>query len=221
MATKTKVAATTNGSGDESFQQIVLERISKSVAIIKVEGVTPVIPHRFSEKAKKMMLQKHQGVATEKKAPKDPVEDANESMYWLDDGRPGIQAVAFKGAIADAARYFDKSVTIEMLKRIIHVYGEVNAKGEVVVPIVGEMQMREDTVRNSGGVADLRHRYHIWPWSAELHVEFISSLVTQASLISIVDAAGSNGVGDWRPSAPKSKTGTFGKFRVVDDAEVV
>jgi len=29
-----------------------------------------------------------------------------------------------------------------------------------------------------------------------------------------VDAGGNGGVGDWRPSAPKSLTGTFGRYEV-------
>ncbi len=207
----------TNGKvEDAAFEPITLERVQKFIAVINIAGVTPVIPHRFAEKAKRMMLDKQKGKASPKKAPKDPAQDAYDSSYWLDDGRPGIQAVAFKGAIADAARYFDKSVSMELLKRAIHVFGEVNERGEVLVPIVGEVTMREDIARNSGGVADVRHRNQIWPWAAELHIEFVASLISHPSLVVIVDAAGLNGVGDWRPSAPKSKTGTFGKFQVVE-----
>lgn len=198
----------------EVFQPIVLKRLEKHVAKVTVVGVTPVIPHRWSEKAKKMMLDKQQGKASEKKAPKDPEAEAHAATYWCADGRPGIQAVGFKAAIADAARFFDKSVTIEMLKRAIHIYGEVTADGDVVVPIDGEITMREDTARTSTGVANLTYRNQIWPWRAELHVEYIASLITEETLVTLIDAAGVNGVGDWRPSSPKSKSGTFGKFRV-------
>ena len=213
-----KTATKTNGNidvvGGETFQPIVLKRLEKRVARVPIVGVTPVIPHRWTEKAKRMMLDKQQGKAAEKKAPKLPEAEAHDATYWCADGRPGIQAVGFKAAIADAARFFDKSVTIEMLKRAIHIFGEVTEHGDVVVPIDGEITMREDTPRNSGGTADLRYRNQIWPWKAELHVEYIATLLTEETLVTLIDAAGINGVGDWRPSAPKSKSGTFGKFRV-------
>jgi hypothetical protein len=74
--------------------------------------------------------------------------------------------------------------------------------------------MREDTPRNATGVADLRYRNEIRNWRAELVVEFVSQVLNKESVIALVDAGGNGGVGDWRPSAPKSKTGTFGQFRV-------
>ena len=200
----------------EVFQPIVLNRLEKRVAVVKVVGVTPVIPHRWSEKSKRMMLDKQQGKAAEKKAPKDPAAEAHAATYWCADGRPGIQAVGFKSAIADAASFFDRSVTIKMLKCAIHIYGEVTAEGDVVVPIDGAITMREDTPRTTTGVANLTYRNQIWPWSAELHVEYIASLITEETLVTLIDAAGSNGVGDWRPSSPKSKSGTFGKFQVQE-----
>ena len=65
------------------------------------------------------------------------------------------------------------------------------------------------------GVADLRYRYSFFPWSADLRIRFLPSVLTQDSVLALLDAAGYGGVGDWRPSAPKSATGTFGQFEVV------
>lgn len=200
--------------GDETFEPIVLQRLEKRTSVVQIVGVTPVIPHRWTDKAKRLMLEGQQAKVAAKKDPKNPEQDAHDATYWLDDGRPGIQAVAFKAAIADAARFFDKSVTIEMLKRSIHVFGEVNEVGDVLVPIEGEITMREDMPRNSGGGADMRYRNQIWPWRAELHIEFFPTMISHESLVTLIDASGANGVGDWRPSSPKSKTGTFGKYQV-------
>ena len=40
-------------------------------------------------------------------------------------------------------------------------------------------------------------------------------MIDEASVIALVDAAGMGGVGEWRPSAPKSATGSYGQFRVA------
>jgi hypothetical protein len=218
MASKT--AADGNGAAvaaaDETIAQITVERIRRDRIEIPIVGLTPLIPHRWSEKAKRMMFEKQTGKATGRKPPKDPAKEAADATYWLPDGRPGIPATAFKAAIADAARYFDKAVTIENLKRVVcSVYGEVDNDGIPLVPIAGSPEMFEAMPRNSGGVADLRYRNKIWPWAARLEIEYVSTMITAEALTNIVDASGIGGVGDWRPSSPKSRSGTFGRYEVA------
>jgi hypothetical protein len=190
-----------------------LQRIEKASIEIPIEGMTPLIPHAWSEKAKRLMREKHSGVAARaKKEPQDPEKEALDSLYLLSDGRPGMPAVAFKAAIVGAARFFE-GVTLVQLKACIFVVGE---EAEQLVPIVGERTLREDTPRNAKGVVDLRYRYSFMPWSAVLNVIYMPTLVDAQSVLALVDAAGSGGVGDWRPSAPKSLTGSFGTFKVSD-----
>lgn len=191
---------------------VTLKRLERKTVEVRIEGVSPLIPHKWSEKAKRMMLDKQQGRAVEKKAPKDPSKEAADATYWLPDGTPGMPATAFKAATADAARYFD-GVAIVQVKQALFVVGE---GPDQLVPITGDIQMREDTPRNASGVADLRYRNQIWPWSATLTVEYVASAFTTDAVITLIDAGGNGGVGDWRPSAPKSKTGTYGRYRVVE-----
>jgi hypothetical protein len=85
------------------------------------------------------------------------------------------------------------------------------------VPIIGEPRMREDMVRLETGVADIRYRPGFPEWSAVLPITFNASLLSVKSLIHLVDGAGQGGVGEWRPSAPKSASGSYGTFRVDTD----
>lgn len=190
---------------------LTLTRLQRMTLDIPVEGVTPLIPHKWSEKARRMMLDKQQGKPNAKKPPKDPQAEAEAATYRLEDGTPGMPSVAFKAAIADAARWFD-GITMEMLKRAIFVHGEGR---EQLVAINGEMEVFESQPRNSTGVADLRYRHMIFPWKAILTVDYIASAIQPEAVVALVDAAGEGGVGDWRPSSPKSKSGTYGKWRVV------
>lgn len=190
---------------------LTLERLRRNRILIVIEGRTPLIPHKWSEKAKRMMLDKQQGKAVAKKAPKDPEQLAHDATYWLDDGRPGMPATAFKSAIASAARHFD-SITQVLLKESVFVVGE---GPDQLVPINGDMSMREDMPRNATGVADLRYRYQFFPWTADLEIEYVESSLSPDALVALVDAAGLGGVGDWRPSSPKSKSGTYGRWQVA------
>lgn len=200
---------------DSAPPPVQLARLERRRVIIPIEGQTPLIPHRWSEKSKRMMLDKQQGKAVAKKSPKSPEQEADDATYWLPDGRTGMPATAFKAAIADAARHFD-SVSIVTAKQSIFVVGE---GPEQLVAIDGDREMFEATPRNSSGVADLRYRNRIWPWRADLEIEYISTTLTIESVFALVDAAGVGGVGDWRPSSPKSKSGTYGRWQVT--AEVI
>jgi hypothetical protein len=181
-----------------------LERLT-----VPIRGLTPLIVHRFDEKAKRMMLDTMQGKAKPKKAARDPESDYNASRYIIDDERDGFPAVAFKAAIVGAARMFDKSVTMAALKSLIFVHGE---GPEMLVPVDGQRTMREDYVRLGGTTTDLRYRAQYDNWKAELVVEFPGSQITAESVLALIEAGGFGGVGEWRPSAPKGLTGIYGRF---------
>ena len=188
-----------------------------------IRGETPVIPHKWSAKAKRLMPGYVDPVTEQapdkltKKGDRTPQQEAEDCVYRLADGRPGLPATAFKAAMVGACRFFDKPSMTEA-KLLFFVEGE---GPEQLVPIEGEPHMREDMPRNANGVADLRYRTAFWPWSATLTVRYVSSSISAASVAALIDAAGRVGVGDWRPGSPKSGTGTFGQFRIVrDDAEL-
>lgn len=195
-------------SGDAAIVLDRLERISFEVPII---GTAPLIVNRWSEKAKEMMLAAQQTSARAKKSPKDPVANYEASKYKLEDGRDGFPATAFKAAIVHAARLFD-GVQMTKLRQVITVHGQ---GAEQLVPLTfGNERMREDTVRNASGVADLRYRAEYWPWRATLEIRTIAGQIDLESLFALVDAAGIGGVGEWRPASKQSATGTYGTFMV-------
>jgi hypothetical protein len=217
IATKSKNGTAPQEALAAPVKLIQLRRLSQAEVSIAIEGVTPVIPHRWSEKSLRLMRDKQfsvAGGARQRKEPKNPEEEAEQSCYWLDarHTKPGMPAVAFKAAMVGACRFFEEP-SMTLAKLLFYVVGE---GPDQLIPIEGDMTMREDTPRNSGGTVDLRYRYQIWPWSASLTVRYLANQIDAASVANLVDAAGKLGVGDWRPSAPKSSTGTYGQWRVVE-----
>ena len=200
--------------GDIAVPKIVtLRRIEDTVLIASIEGTTPVIPHKWSEKAIRQMAEKQQSedaAARPRKLPKNPEQEAEDSCYWLD-GQGAIPAVSFKAAMVGACRFYE-GITMTLAKLLFYVEGY---GPEQLVPIGKDKLMREDTPRNSGGGVDLRYRYQFDPWGAELRVHYLPSMISAESVLALLDAAGKGGVGDWRPSSPKSATGSYGQFRVV------
>lgn len=196
---------------------VELVELKTSSVVVRVEGTSPLIVNRFSEKAKEMMLQAQMQTTRVKKDAKDPHALYEASRYRLPDGRDGMPAAAFKAAMVGAARDFD-GITMTSLKTAIFVEGE---GAEQLVPILGTPEMREDAVRNASGVADLRYRAMYHPWAVDLTIEFLPQRVSESSLLALLNAAGRGGVGEWRPSAPKSSTGSYGRFKVADGTATV
>lgn len=191
-----------------------LRRLERVVFEVPIRGTAPLIANRWSEKAKQMMLAAQQTKARTKKDPKDPVANFEAARYRFEDGRDGFPATAFKAAIVHATRMFE-GITQVLVKQTVIVIGD---GPDQLVPLeFGDITMREDTCRNASGVADLRYRPQYWPWSTTLRIRTIAGQFDHESILSLVDAAGIGGVGEWRPTAPKSATGTFGCFEVVSE----
>lgn len=201
---------------------VQLDRIKDESVTIPIVGLTPVIPHQWAEKAKRLMRDKQYGTQVKqgRREPKDPEEDAEAAMYRLPDGRPGLPATAFKGAMVAACRFF-QGLPMTEGRLMLYVKGE---GPDQLVPLEGTEQIREDMPRNATGVVDLRYRTAllagvegIEPWRANVTIVFPPSLITVDSVVVLLDAAGRVGIGDWRPGSPKSNTGTFGTFRIDDE----
>lgn len=187
----------------------VIPAIKRAVLEADVVSSAPLIQHRWSEKAKKAMRDKQQGAAKAKKEPKDPHAEFEAAKYLMPDGTPGIPAVAFKAAIVDAARLVGDA-------KMTHIRPSVYVQGhgpDMLIPIAAsEAVMREDMVRISMGTSDLRYRPMYEEWSATLTIHLLEHVITIDQLYGLIDGAGYNGVGEWRPE----KNGVYGTFDLVE-----
>lgn len=192
---------------------ISLKRIRREIAEIEIHGTAPLIVHRWSEKARQMMLDAQQGKKTPKQ-PKDPQQDFETSMYRFEDGGHGFPIMAFKSAmVKGGARIFGKAVKMTELRQLcIFQPDGIGTDGTQLARLIGpDPIMREDMVRVGMGTADIRYRAEYRDWSALLRIEYVPSVIDLSSVVALVDAGGTNGVGEWRPE----KSGSFGTYEVV------
>jgi len=192
---------------------------------LRLVGDSPLIVHAWSEKAKKMMLDKQMKKATTGKETRNPAVEYARSLYWLNPTIPknldemsegeihdaiakatfGFPVIAFKAAAVDAGyqqKILDKKTTA---RGAFHIIG-----GEYAV-INGMPSPREDMVKIGMGTADLRFRAMFTEWSVELPIRYNSGAMSAEEIINLFNVAGfSNGVGEWRPS----RDGDFGRFHV-------
>lgn len=188
---------------------IAINRVGRTLLRIPIVGTGPLIVHRFSEKAKKQMLDNMQGRKAPKE-PKNPDAEYQACFYrYKDNERTGFPVIAFKAATVSAARYYGKNVSMVGLRQQIFFLGEIGVDGQMLVEIEGTPQMREDVTRVGMGGTDLRYRPEYPEWRTMLQVLYVDSALTQESVLSLVDAGGMGvGVGEWRPE----KRGDFGTY---------
>jgi hypothetical protein len=194
---------------------IEIKRIGTETILIPLIGTAPLLVHRFSEKAKKQMLDNMQGRKSPKTV-KDPEAEYEAAFYRLRDGGYGFPALAFKAATVGGARFYS-GVTMTALKQFMFMRGEIGDDGRGLTRIIGEPTLREDVVTVGRNGSDLRYRPQFMPWEAELEVTYVTSALTRDSVLSLVDAGGMGvGVGEWRPE----RDGDFGTYQVNQNKEI-
>lgn len=200
--------ATRNGNHATEAMSIEVPRIDVRQLQITLIGDSPLISHKWSEKAKKEMLDKQMKKAKTAKEAKDPERDFKESLYVHPEGGYGFPCVAFKAAAVGACRFAD-GVRMTEARGAFHVNGEL-------ARIEGEPTMREDMVRIAMGTADIRYRGEFREWRTTLDISYNGASLSPAQIINLFNLAGFGvGVGEWRPE----KDGPFGRFHVAADGE--
>jgi hypothetical protein len=186
-----------------------------------IKGVTRIIFHKMSQKAKReILLPKGRG---KKDGPKhDPLEEFRESVYYMDDYVPGenptivgFPSPGIKQCIAAAATDIPEAVKAVVMRRT-KIPGYYTS-------IYGVPEMLYSTVRLSGpnGAPDARFRCTFREWAAEVQVLYNPPGITQEQIVNLAANAGLTiGLGDWRQ---QKGSGDNGQFELVnpDDPDFI
>lgn len=175
---------------------------------VKIIGTSPLIFHKWSEKAKKMILAKQQKKAeASKRELRDPQKEYEESIYRDSENRVAFPALSVKQAIVGAARNIE-GVTMALLRGSVFIVGDKDG----LIPVnYQELVMREDMVRVGMGTADLRYRGEARGWNMEFVCKFNADVISAEQVLNLLQTAGfSCGLGEWRPE----RNGDFGTFEV-------
>lgn len=216
-ATKAATMAKAAGTKTATPNILEIERLQTEIMMVPIIGTSPLMVHRFSEKAKRQMLDTMQGIKRVREN-KDPEAEFEGAFYRFADGRFGFPAIGFKDCAVSAARFYS-GITMVLLRQILFVNGELGVDNQALVEIEGDQAiMREDVVRVGMNGTDLRYRPQFTNWRATLKVRYIKSQLSQASVLSLIDAGGMGvGVGEWRPE----KGGDMGTFTIDESRDLI
>ena len=208
---------------------IEIKPINIVTTTVRIACDTPLIMHRWSEKAKRMILEKQmKKTKSSAKEAKNPIEDFIESIYWME-GKPSeYTEEAFDEACRNGARFgfpvtAIKQATISsayrngLTKDMASLRGAFFIAGEgsdLLAEVKGcTPTMREDMVRVGMGVADIRFRGEFASWYMDLQVSYnANGAYTLDQIINLINVGGfSCGIGEWRPE----KDGNYGMYHVA------
>ena len=201
-------------------QAAFITKIGTERLRVPVVGTAPLIVHKWSEKAKRELLESQQG-KEKPKEPRDPDTEYQASLYRmaLKGGGEGygFPSLAFKSCIVETFRFFGKAVTKVLLQQSVFVHGVLTkADPAPLLPITGEPVMRDDVVRIGRGGTQNRFRGEFTEWSAVIDLTYVTAALNRDAVLSMLDAGGMFvGVGEWRPE----KSGESGTF-MLDDADI-
>lgn len=201
------------GTPVERVERIDIKPLQLQRVTLNIRGTSPLITHRFSEKAKKQMRDKTQMKAKQKKDAQDPVQEFLDATYFIsrNPDRYGVSALGFYAAALDAALAMDAKKS-EMRRAFTVQPDAFTADGPLVEVHTPEPPvMREDPVK-VGMTTMLRYRPEFREWSCKLRVVFDARQVSAEQIVNVFNQAGfSTGIAEWR----QQKEGIYGSFEVV------
>lgn len=206
---------------------IELPRLSIQNLNVVLIGKTPLVVHRFSEKAKRQIYEKQTKKADKGQGAKDPRADFEASLYRLSDGRHGFPAIAFKAAAIRACTSLKRKVKMTEARQAFHIvngvlsireaaFADAITSDELVPILAGDPAIREDMVRIAMGGTDIRYRGQYWPWAVELEIALNPDALSAEQILNLLNIAGfACGIGEGRPE----KSGQNGQFRIAEEAD--
>ena len=203
--------------------QVVIPEIQIKIASIRIEGSSPLIVHKFSEKARKEILDKCMQKAKAGKEPKNPVMEFMQSLHWLTPMPEEYTEAAFEAALAAGARFGFPATGVKqsavsaayragLTKDKVSVYGAFHIVSGELVEIQGIPRIREDYAVINNGAPEIRYRAEFPEWEMYFDIKYNAAVFSLEQIVTFFNFGGfAVGVGDWRIE----KGGVFGAYKVA------
>ena len=193
-------------------------------AVFNIEGTAPLVVHRFSQKAKMMMMDKMRLGSTAKKGkptrePLDEEATFNASRYISAEGWDGFNVASVRCALISACRLVGFKMTLAKLSVFVEADGRDKMEPQFgLIKILGcKAVMQQDIARVETGQAyvTIRAAYH--DWKAKIRIRFDADQFSTQDITNLLARAGEQvGIGEGRPDSKNSAGMGWGCFRITN-----
>ena len=199
---------------------VVISAPNFQTAEFTIEGSAPYVQLRFSEKAKKGLLDKWTSETQGKKGGKRDKKDVDaeylQAMYEGEKKERGMPASAFRNAIISACRTVGFKMTLAKLSVFIEADFFDKYDSTPLIKIEGTPEMCIHAVRNATGVPDLRVRAMWKKWKAKIRIRYDADQFTQTDVANLLMRVGLQvGIGEGRPDGKQSAGMGWGLFTLT------
>ena len=208
---------------------VSISRPNIKVGRVWVKGMpdTPLVMHKFSQKARLEMKAKQEAGSTalkgKKKQPKNFRELYEGARHVSLEGWDGIPVMSFKNACISACALVGFKKTIAKMCLFFKPEGlDIDGETQLVKIRKAEPQMIESPVKIGGIVktTDIAVRAKYMNWVACLNICYDADMFTERDIGNLLFRAGLQvGIGEGRPLSSTSAGMGWGMFEVVDPDE--
>jgi hypothetical protein len=202
---------------------IEISPISIKQAQVTIEGISPLLVHKFSEKARKEILDKCMQKSKSGREAKNPVQEFMQSLHWITPMPTTYTEEAFEEALQNGAKFGFPATGIKqsavsaayrngLTKDKVSIYGAFHVLGGELIEIQGTPIMREDYAVINNGAPEIRYRAEFPQWKMTFTISYNQSVYSLEQILTFLNFGGfSTGIGDWRVE----KGGVHGMYKVV------
>lgn len=191
---------------------VLIPPIEIGNAKITLEGISPLLVNKFSEKSQTEILEKQMKGAKRAKEARDPQAEFEASLYKIPGtDKYGIPASGIKNCAVGACRFVD-GMKMTHATGAFHVVGDI----EGLIPIDGDEPVIDERIVRIGPFGNkkpmTRFRGRFDKWSVTFNVRYNKRVISPSQLLNLYENAGfSIGLCEFRPE----KKGSLGMFRVA------
>lgn len=194
------------------------------LATFRIQGTAPLVIHRFSAKAKNMMMDKMREGSTAKKGKKrEPLDEEatfNASRYISKDGWDGFNVASVRCALISACRLVGFKMTLAKLSVFVEADGRDGEEPQfgLIRILKSKPVMQQDIARVETGQAyvTIRAAYH--NWEADVRIRFDADQFTLADVSNLLARVGAQvGIGEGRPDSKNSAGMGWGTFKIINE----
>ena len=201
-------------------QQVTIKAPDFQVAEFEIEGIAPLVIHRFSKKTQEEMKQKMEEgkSASSKKNREAKSTDSiyEESRYVSKEGWDGFHAGAIRSAMISACRLVNFKMTLAKLSVFVIQDGWDAKEPQIpLIRIYGDPVKQEDMARVETGqpYVTIRAAYH--NWKAKVRIRWDNDQFVIGDIFNLLTRVGLQvGICEGRPDSKKSTGMGWGLFKV-------
>jgi hypothetical protein len=195
-------------------------------ANVLIKGTTPLVQAKFSEKAKRKLIEDAQRSKAHRKSkseqePRDFDQEYKDAQHISTEGWNGHPCSAFRKAMIDACRTTGLVMTRAKMSVFVVSEGLDRDEGIPLVRILGPGPEKHlGMVRADKGSATVASRPMFKEWGAKLCLEYDADMVSGEEVINLLDRAGRQvGIGEGRNFSREGTGLGWGCFSVVNEED--